>query len=176
MDGVPGGARASPRRVESSARTDGGRARPLHRGLLHQRGHPSFQASRSRAKKTLHVRTWQADSNVNESAREKTHLGTRCDGVPLGKRRSKAECALPPLSLRLRKQEDDHNEITPIFGLCQSCSAPSQTYLLLFLCSALSSSSTFLLRLSFNTLRTLSLEQGSTGDFGRPAHLRWSML
>lgn len=78
-------------------------------------------------------------------------LGTSCDGVPLGKSGSKAECALPPLSLRL----------------------------LLFLCSVvklLSSSSTFLLRVSLNTLRTLSLEQGSTGLLGRPAQLRWSTL
>lgn len=78
-------------------------------------------------------------------------LGTSCDGVPLGKRGSKAECALPPLSLRL----------------------------LLLFCSVvklLSSSSTSLLRLSFNTLRTLSLEQGSTGALGSPAQLRWSKL
>lgn len=52
-------------------------------------------------------------------------------------------------------------------------------YLLLLLCSVvklLSSSSTSLLRLSFNTLRTLSLEQGSTGALGSPAQLRWSKL
>lgn len=73
-------------------------------------------------------------------------LGTSCDGVPLGKTDSKAEWALPPLSLRL----------------------------LLLLCSVvklLSSSSTSLLRLSFNTLRTLSLEQGSGGALGSPAQL-----
>lgn len=78
-------------------------------------------------------------------------LGTSCDGVPLGKRGSKAECALPPLSLRL----------------------------LLLFCSVvkfLSSSCTSLLRLSFNTLRTLSLEQGSAGALGSPAQLRWSKL
>lgn len=39
-----------------------------------------------------------------------------------------------------------------------------------------SSSSTSLLRLSFNTLRTLSLEQGSAGALGRLAQLRWSKL
>lgn len=78
-------------------------------------------------------------------------LGTSCDGVPFGKRGPKAECALPPLSLRL----------------------------LLLLCSVmklLSSSSTSLLRLSFKTLRTLSLEQGSTGALGCPAALKWSKL
>lgn len=78
-------------------------------------------------------------------------LGTSCDGVPLGRRGSKAECALPPLSLRR----------------------------LLLFCSVvelLSSSSTSLLRLSFSTLRTLSLEQGSTGALGSPAQLRWSKL
>lgn len=78
-------------------------------------------------------------------------FGTSCDGVPLGKRGPKAECALPPLSLRL----------------------------LLLLCSVvklLSSSSTSLLRLSFKTLRTLSLEQGSAGVLGSPAQLRWCKL
>lgn len=78
-------------------------------------------------------------------------LGTSCDGVPLGRRGPKAECALPPLSLRL----------------------------LLLFCSVakvLSSSSTSLLRLSFNTLRTLSLEQGSAEALGSPAQLRWSKL
>lgn len=78
-------------------------------------------------------------------------LGTSCDGVPFGNRGSNAECALPPLSLRL----------------------------LLLFCSAmklLSSSSTSLLRLSFNTLRTLSLEQGSAGVLESPAQLRWSKL
>lgn len=78
-------------------------------------------------------------------------LGTSCDGVPLGKRRSKAECALPPLSLRL----------------------------LLLFCSVvklLSSSSTSLLRLSFNTRRTLSLEQGSAGALAKLVQLRWSKL
>lgn len=74
-------------------------------------------------------------------------LGTSCDGVPLGKRGSKAECALPPLSLRL---------------LLLFCS----------LVKLLSSSSTSLLRLSFSTLRTLSLEHGSAGALGRPAQLR----
>lgn len=33
----------------------------------------------------------------------KTHLGTSCDGVPLGKTDSKARGVLPPLSLRLGK-------------------------------------------------------------------------
>ncbi len=58
-------------------------------------------------------------------------------------------------------------------------SPPSVWYLLLLFCSVvrlLSSSSTSLLRLSFNTLRTLSLEQGSTGALGSPAQLRWSKL
>lgn len=109
-----------------------------------------------------------------------THLGTSCDGVPLGKSGSKAECALPPLSFRLGKYTTDGKtqiEVIHIFEF--SSILPFETYLLLFLCSAvklLSSSSTFLLRLSFNTLRTLSLEQGSAGLLGRPAQLRWSTL
>lgn len=77
-------------------------------------------------------------------------FGTSCDGAPLGSRDPKAEFALPPLSLRL----------------------------LLLLCSVvklLSSSSTSLLRLSFNTLRTLSLEQGSAWLLESPIQL-WSKL
>lgn len=78
-------------------------------------------------------------------------LGTSWDDVPLGRRGSKADCVLPPLSLRL----------------------------LLLFCSdvkLLSSSSTSLLRLSFSTLRTLSLEQGSVSAWGSSRKLKWSKL
>lgn len=67
-------------------------------------------------------------------------LGMSWGEVPFGSSGSKADCALPPLSLRL---------------------------LLLLCCSVkLRSSSTSLLRLSFSTFRTLSLEQGSTSETG----------
>lgn len=66
-------------------------------------------------------------------------LGMSWAEVPLGRRGSKADCALPPLSLRL---------------------------LLLLCVSRLRSSSTSLFLLSFSTFRTLSLEQGSASALG----------
>ncbi len=46
VDGVSCGAWGSSRGMNTTARADGGSARPLHSRLLHQWCHPSFQASR----------------------------------------------------------------------------------------------------------------------------------
>lgn len=45
VDGVSPGSWGSSRGMDHTARADGRGARPLHDGLLCQRGHPSFQAS-----------------------------------------------------------------------------------------------------------------------------------
>lgn len=61
-------------------------------------------------RRILHVERQHIDLGVYSFFNDKTHLGTSCDGVPLGKSGSKAECALPPLSLRLRKYTTDGNK------------------------------------------------------------------
>lgn len=81
VDGVPGGAWCSSWGVSSADRADGGRARPLHGGLVHQWGHPSLEVSWPKRKGILLFSFQQSYTSQNYRVSETAtfnHLWLQC--------------------------------------------------------------------------------------------------